>query len=89
MSYRETEECLAIQQEDIEDAYLQTQGQIEDRIRKIQKIEEEYKEMDKVHLQEIVEQVSSAIEIVFKSCFRWTCICVIHFPHHIQTLMCN
>ncbi|XP_053404539.1 uncharacterized protein LOC123566392 isoform X3 [Mercenaria mercenaria] len=55
MSYRETEESLAIQQEDIEDAYLQTQEQLEDKLRNIQKIEEEYKEVDKAHLQEIAE----------------------------------
>ncbi|WAR20395.1 hypothetical protein MAR_002233, partial [Mya arenaria] len=53
MSYRETEESLAFQQEDIEDSYGQTQQQIQARIRKIQEMEEEYKELDKAHLQDI------------------------------------
>lgn len=65
MSYRETEESLAIQQEDIEDAYLQTKEQIQERLCKIQKMEEEYKEIDKVHLQEIAAQVNS----LDNSCF--------------------
>lgn len=58
MSYRETEESLAIQQEDIEDAYLQTQEQIENKKRQLQEIEQEYKEMDKAHLQEMATHVS-------------------------------
>jgi ubiquitin C-terminal hydrolase len=57
MSYRETEESLAIQAEDIEDAYMQTQEQIEEKIHKIKMIEEKYKEMDKQHLKEIAAQV--------------------------------
>lgn len=57
MSYRETEESLAIQAEDIEEAYMQTQEQIEEKIRKIKLIEDQYKEMDKQHLKEIAAQV--------------------------------
>ncbi|XP_060557466.1 uncharacterized protein LOC132717901 isoform X3 [Ruditapes philippinarum] len=63
MSYRETEESLAIQQEDMEDAYLQTQAQLEDKLRKLQKMEEEYKEVDKAHLQEMEVQTEKVREI--------------------------
>ena len=57
LSYRETEESLSIQQEDLEDQYNSTQDQIEAKMEKIKKIEEQYKELDKAHLQEISVKV--------------------------------
>lgn len=57
MSFRETEESLAIQQEDLEEAYQLTQEQIQEKLRKIQEAEETYKELDKAHLKDIAEQV--------------------------------
>ena len=57
LSYRETEQSLSIQQEDLEDQYQATQEQIEAKIEKIKQIEDQYKELDKTHLKEISAQV--------------------------------
>ena len=57
LSYRETEQSLSIQQEDLEDQYNSTQDQIVAKMEKIKQIEEEYKELDKAHLKEISDQV--------------------------------
>ena len=57
LSYRETEQSLSIKQEDLEDQYNSTQDQIVAKMEKIKQIEEEYKELDKAHLQEISDQV--------------------------------
>ena len=58
LSYRETEQSLSIQQEDLEDQYQATQEQIEAKIEKIKQIEDQYKELDKTHLKEISAQVT-------------------------------
>ena len=57
LSYRETEQSLSIQQEDLEDQYNSTQDQIEAKMEKIKQIEEQYKQLDKTHLKEISDQV--------------------------------
>ena len=57
LSYRETEQSLSIQQEDLEDQYNCTQDQIVAKMEKIKQIEEQYKELDKAHLKEVSEQV--------------------------------
>lgn len=57
MSFRETEESLSIQEEDMEESYQHTQEQIQQKMRKIEEEEEAYKQMDKVHLKDLEDQV--------------------------------
>ena len=75
LSYRETEQSLSIQQEDLEDQYQATQEQIEAKIEKIKQIEDQYKELDKTHLKEISAQVSELTRFI-----------MMDYPTHIDTI---
>ncbi|KAL3874645.1 hypothetical protein ACJMK2_037627, partial [Sinanodonta woodiana] len=56
LSDREMEICLAEQQEDIVDDFLQKEEQLKMKIRKMEEMEEEYKRLSVLHLKEISNQ---------------------------------
>jgi len=69
MSFRETEESLSIQQEDMEEAYQLTQDQIQAQMKKIREAEETYKQLDQEHLKDIEDQVKISGIMPNQFCF--------------------